>query len=152
MSFTAKITIIIVSYNSHRALKDYLGPSLSSGMLPVIVIDNASNDNSPYLIQEYLPFAKIIKSAKNIGYGRAANLGLSQTVTPYALLLNPDILTSQNDILKLIRCALNDTDNTAIWGPATPNSQRSQSPSGSVNWVSGCAMLFNMKNARSWLL
>lgn len=82
------VTIIIVTYNSGQALLKSL-PSLQA-LKHVMVVDNASTDDTVACIQRLLPYAVIIKNAVNIGFGRANNVGLAQVTTPYAYLINPD--------------------------------------------------------------
>lgn len=82
------LTIVIVTYNSAHCIA-----SLSQGIgsLPhIIVVDNASSDDTLAQCATLLPHALCIASPKNLGFGAANNLALAQVHTPYALLLNPD--------------------------------------------------------------
>jgi N-acetylglucosaminyl-diphospho-decaprenol L-rhamnosyltransferase len=85
------VTVIIVTYNSQHVLPRSL-PSLQA-LKHVIVVDNASTDNTVTSIRHLLPHAVIIQNTVNIGFGRANNLGLAQVTTPYSYLLNPDCTT-----------------------------------------------------------
>ena len=64
-----RLTIVIVSYNTQRALADCLNalheqpPSLSH---QIIVVDNASNDGTVNLIQQQWPSIKIIQMGFNL--------------------------------------------------------------------------------------
>jgi N-acetylglucosaminyl-diphospho-decaprenol L-rhamnosyltransferase len=142
---TNPITIVIVSYNSSTILQRCLGELIREHHYPVIIIDNASRDNSASKIEKAFPQAKTISLPVNIGYGRAANVGLNEVQTPYALIINPDLIATTSQIKQLLYHALTDQSNTAIWGPASDDLDYTHEHPKSVQWVSGCAMLFNME-------
>ena len=142
-----QLTIIIISYNSGEIISRCLGQLINSHRYPVIIVDNCSSDGSGKALEQKFNHQKttIKHLPVNIGYGRAANVGLSATSTPYALLLNPDLIATIEDVDKLLQRALAESDQTAIWGPATSLKEHEKDVSESVEWISGCAMLFDMK-------
>jgi GT2 family glycosyltransferase len=84
------LTVVIVTYNSAHCV-----PALASGLqaIPhVIVVDNASNDDTPARVQEAIPQARVLHNDANLGFGAANNRALRMVSTRYALLLNPDCL------------------------------------------------------------
>lgn len=143
------LTIIIVSYNSQKVMTKCLGSLIDSKVYPVIVVDNASTDGSAEALRNRFPDAMVKALPQNMGYGRAANVGLRMVETPYALLLNPDLKASVEDIGKLLDHARSDTANTAIWGPASQKKDLTGEAPQSVEWISGCAMLFDMEKLRT---
>ncbi|MFA7172427.1 MAG: glycosyltransferase family 2 protein [Kiritimatiellia bacterium] len=144
-----QLTIIIVSYNSQEVINRCLSPLLNDQAFRFIIVDNASTDNSAERLRLRFPHADILTLPANIGYGRAANVGLHKTTTPYALLLNPDLITTTAEIQKLLGHALQGSANTAIWGPATKKSDCTDEPPKSVEKISGSAMLFDMAKLNS---
>lgn len=83
-----KLTVIVVTFNSAHCI-----PALSATLkyLPnVIFVDNASTDETCEVASTLIPNAKIIENKKNMGFGAANNLALSEVKTEFALLLNPD--------------------------------------------------------------
>lgn len=89
-----KILVIIVSYNFERWMDRCLG-SLRQSEQPadIVVIDNASQDNSVRSIQENYPEVRLIRSKTNLGFGRANNIGMKIALTEgydYVFLLNQD--------------------------------------------------------------
>ena len=91
------LTIIIVTFNSSEVIEQCLC-HLNAEKHDIIVIDNASKDNSCQIVREKFPQIKLIQNDKNIGYGRANNIALLQSKTDFALILNPDALILENDI------------------------------------------------------
>lgn len=88
-----KVSIIIVNYNAG----DFLLKCLASleaikQEIPfdVWVVDNASTDGSFEEAKRHFKDYSYIKNEKNIGFGAANNVVLSQINTPHILLLNPD--------------------------------------------------------------
>ncbi|MFC1467967.1 glycosyltransferase family 2 protein [Verrucomicrobiota bacterium] len=142
------LTIIIISYNSAGIINQCQKELLLSDRFQIVCVDNASPDGSGNKLRDQFPDVDVISLDKNIGYGRAANVGLRKADTPYALLLNPDLVTSPEDIQQLLEYAENDTSNTAIWGPASLKKDFTGEPPQSVKWVSGCAMLFDVEKIR----
>ena len=51
------------------------------------------------------PAVEVIRSDANLGYGRAANRGLARVMTPFALLLNPDVFLDAGAVAELARAA-----------------------------------------------
>jgi GT2 family glycosyltransferase len=95
------LTIIIVSFNSSGIIKSCL-EKINFVKYDVIVVDNASIDNTSQVVSDSFPQAKIIKLDKNIGYGRANNVALEQVETEFSLILNPDAFIEQDGIEKII--------------------------------------------------
>jgi GT2 family glycosyltransferase len=85
--------VVIVSYNSRQHLARCLG-SLRDNPPPcpmdVVVVDNASSDGSADAVAEGFPWARLIRSPTNDGYGVAANHGVRTLGATHVLLLNPD--------------------------------------------------------------
>ncbi len=98
-----QVTVIIVTYNSAHCLSA-LGATLAT--LPhVVVVDNASQDDTAAAVARHLPQALWLHNKHNEGFGRANNRGLQRVSTPYALLLNPDCEITPEAIAGLVAAA-----------------------------------------------
>jgi GT2 family glycosyltransferase len=97
-SIEMDISVIIVNWNTKALLKkclDSVYQTMSGLDFEVIVVDNASTDDSLALLKESYPQVIKICNRTNEGFGRANNKGFSVMQGKYALLLNSDaILTS----------------------------------------------------------
>ena len=51
----------------------------------IIIVDNASSDETLQIIKANFPLVEIIQNHKNIGFGRANNLAINQVKTNFAL-------------------------------------------------------------------
>lgn len=113
------LSIVIVNYNTCQLLRDCLYSiynNVGNLSFEVIVVDNASPDDSIAMVAAEFPQAKLIASPANGGFAYANNLGLKsagfaadgapQRHAPrYALLLNPDTLlppTALADMLQFM--------------------------------------------------
>jgi N-acetylglucosaminyl-diphospho-decaprenol L-rhamnosyltransferase len=75
------------------------------GMQHVVVVDNASSDDTCKLVQQLLPQAQLMRSDINLGFGAANNRAVAQATTPFVLLINPDCTLEPEAVLRLLQCA-----------------------------------------------
>ena len=71
------ISFIIVNWNAARYLEQCISSILDSGLnrsYEIIVIDNASSDGSPEMVERLFPRVTLIKNRDNAGFARANNL------------------------------------------------------------------------------
>ena len=126
----ANLAIIIVSYNTCDLLRNCLGslqraaasePQLT---LQMIVVDNASHDDSAAMVKQEFPLVHLIDSAENLGFTRANNLALRRLgfageamsssdweseregfqPPDFVLLLNPDTTVEASALGQMVHC------------------------------------------------
>lgn len=119
-----QITAVVVNWNAGKHLVSCVRSLLAQARvtMDVIVVDNASSDNSLTELAEFGDRVQIIQTGENLGFGRGVNRGVSATTTPYVLVLNPDVVLephaashmmaflSQNPNAGLVGPRLKDTD------------------------------------------
>ncbi|MFN3376647.1 MAG: glycosyltransferase [Burkholderiaceae bacterium] len=76
-----------------------------SSFARVIVVDNASDDDTVAQLAARIPQAQVIASPVNLGFGVANNRALDAVDTPYALLLNPDCHIEPEAVAQLVATA-----------------------------------------------
>jgi hypothetical protein len=90
------LSIIIVNWNVKELLSNCLQSLLdacqaSPGLIAeIIVVDSASTDGSPAMVQAEFPQVRLIHSDENLGYARGNNVGVGAAQGRYLFLLNPD--------------------------------------------------------------
>ena len=114
------LTFIITTFNSAGVIDNCLN-KINFINYEVIVVDNNSSDNTTEIVSEKYPLVNLIKNKKNYGYGRANNIGLRATTTPYALILNPDAFIFEEDLEKII-VMMDKNPEIAIGAPILLNS------------------------------
>lgn len=70
--------------------------------LQVIVIDNASKDDSVNMLKTTFPQIQLIENTQNVGFGRANNQALPFIKGDYVLLLNTDAFVETDTIQKTV--------------------------------------------------
>lgn len=101
----AELSIILVNWNCLDFTEQCLA-SIQSMITDidyeVIVVDNASGDAPCSSLKERFPWAKLILSEENIGFGRANNLGAKYASGKYFFFLNPDTLLRPGAVNKML--------------------------------------------------
>ena len=100
-----QITRCIVTYNNAQIIGDTIEQILrATAHLNFIlyVVDNRSSDGTVELIQERFPQVRMIRSPKNLGFGKGHNLALPYLESDYHVIINPDIQLPEGAIEPLI--------------------------------------------------
>jgi len=99
------VSVIIVNWNGIRFLKDCLSSIYKQKYkkIEVIVVDNASIDDSVKFIKKNFPKVKIIRNKKNLGFAEANNIGYFQSKGELILFLNNDTKVTNNFLMALVK-------------------------------------------------
>lgn len=103
MEYHLNLSIIIPSFNTKELLYNCLKSIFSQTKkikLEVIVVDNASTDDSVEMIKKKFPQIKLIINQKNLGYAKANNQAIKAAKGKYILFLNSDTLILNQAIEK----------------------------------------------------
>jgi hypothetical protein len=98
-----KLSVVIVNWNSIELLQACLDSIFlkNSGFdFEIIVVDNASADNSAEILKKEFPYIQLIQNNENIGFTRANNKAIIEAKGKYILLLNPDTIIKDRDIFE----------------------------------------------------
>lgn len=99
------LSIIIVNWNSLEFTKECLNSiaaNLKDLQYEVIVIDNASQDESCRVIPEMFSWVRMVGSDRNLGFAGANNLGAKLASGKNLLFLNPDTLVIEDAIQRMV--------------------------------------------------
>lgn len=69
----------------------------------VIVVDNASSDDSVAMVRSEFPWVKCIAHSANSGFAKGCNLGIAESHGRFVLLLNPDCEVQPSAMESLVR-------------------------------------------------
>ena len=77
-----KILVIVVTFNGLNWLERCLG-SVRASETPadLYVWDNDSTDGSADWVQGHFPEAKLVRSAENLGFAEANNMGMTMSIS-----------------------------------------------------------------------
>jgi len=98
------ISIIIVNWNTRDHLDNCLESvcrTLNNIDYEVIVVDNASRDDSVTMLKSRYPQVIVIQNEDNRGFGAANNQAIHVMAGRYALLLNTDTILTKNAVEEL---------------------------------------------------
>lgn len=97
-----RVNIVIVSYNCRDALWECLRKlTADSGVPPILVIDNASTDDSGEMVARDFPAVQLLQNTTNRGFAAACNQGIRASSSDFILLLDPDTFLKGADLQKL---------------------------------------------------
>jgi N-acetylglucosaminyl-diphospho-decaprenol L-rhamnosyltransferase len=133
MPETKRVTavgVIIVTCNSRGeivACLDSIAPA-SSAPISIVVVDNASHDGTPELVESAVPNVCLIRNQTNRYYAAANNQGLVHAGGQYILLLNPDVVLPAGGIDALVTVLEQDEKIAAVAPQLTaPDGRRQHS-------------------------
>jgi GT2 family glycosyltransferase len=85
------ISAIIVNHNGRHLLRRCLESlGASTVEVEVLLVDNASSDDSLALVRERFPDVRVLEQARNLGFGAANNIAATAARGDTLLLLNAD--------------------------------------------------------------
>ena len=149
------LTIVIVTFRSEKVIDNCI--KSISDQIKIIVVDNSNDQNFKDSLEKKYENVECILSSSNLGMGSGNNLGLNNVKTEYALILNPDVILSDNTISEIINES-KKIDSFAVLAPLSeddknPNYKIKQIDKKNINnlnpfkveSVDGFAMLLNLK-------
>ena len=86
------ISVVILNWNGEQILENCLLSLQGQTYRPleIIVVDNASTDNSVSLVKAKFPHVRLIVNERNLGFGGGNNIGIRVSRGRYVMILNND--------------------------------------------------------------
>jgi N-acetylglucosaminyl-diphospho-decaprenol L-rhamnosyltransferase len=108
---------VIVTYCSGPFLDNLVAsiPAASKRAVPLTVVDNASTDGTVEYVTQHEAI-QLIHSGRNLGYGKAANIGVRDSSEDWVIIANPDIRFMPGAIDELLEVA-SRWPRAAVLGP-----------------------------------
>ena len=102
-----RLSVIIVSYNVRHFLdlclhSVFAAAGTLGGGVEVIVVDNASADDSVEWVRAHFPEVQMIANRGNTGFSKANNQGVEVATGEYILILNPDTVMGEDFFQKTL--------------------------------------------------
>lgn len=103
-----KVSVIIVNWNGKHLLENCLTSVFNQAYsnYEVVLVDNASTDDSVEYVRENFPDTKIIVSNENLGWSGGSNIGIEKTDGELIVLLNNDTIVDKNWLEELVRAVI----------------------------------------------
>jgi GT2 family glycosyltransferase len=114
MSKVAGLSLITVTHRSASSMPAFLAAARRAAPEgEIVVVDNASDDNTVEVVRQHDPTAAIVCCAENLGFGRGCNIGALHASGEWLLFLNPDLT---------LRCATlprTEMNDGSLWSGVT---------------------------------
>jgi N-acetylglucosaminyl-diphospho-decaprenol L-rhamnosyltransferase len=115
------VDVLIVSFNTRNELATTVDSLIKSpgphGVdVNVSVFDNGSTDGSPDMLSRDYPMVSVCRGSHNIGFGRANNELARRSAADYILLLNSDVIVTEDLVGPLIDVLASDPQ-AVVAGP-----------------------------------
>jgi GT2 family glycosyltransferase len=92
---SVEVSVVIVAWNASHYLElclESLAKNPPRRSMEVLVVDNASADDTIEMVEGKFPWVKLIKSKENLGFSKGNNVAIRQCQGRYIALVNPDVL------------------------------------------------------------
>ena len=98
------LSIIIVNYNTLELTKNCINSIIDNTSIPyeIIIIDNNSHEKGVETLSQKSKNISIVHSKKNLGFGKANNIGMQMAKGKYFLLLNSDTIVLERALDKCL--------------------------------------------------
>jgi GT2 family glycosyltransferase len=97
--------VIVVSWNGRELLRRCLASvekHLANVHHETLVVDNASADGTPDVVEREFPAVRLIRNERNLGFGRGNNIGMTAARGDFFVLLNSDAELIDDTPIRLI--------------------------------------------------
>lgn len=104
-----QLSVIILNYNVRYFLEQCVlsvQKALEGIEGEIIVIDNASSDDSCEMMKTKFPHIKLIENKDNLGFPKGNNIGVAQAKGEYICILNPDTVVAEDTFFKILNSQL----------------------------------------------
>lgn len=102
-------SILVLNYNGKKYLEDCFNSlrkiNYPKSRYEVIMIDNASVDDSVKFVKKRFPWVKVLKLDKNYGFDEGYNRGIKIAKGKYIVILNNDTKVDKNWLIELVKVA-----------------------------------------------
>jgi N-acetylglucosaminyl-diphospho-decaprenol L-rhamnosyltransferase len=122
---------VVVNFEAGPLLVECIASLLadtSAGPMELVVVDNASKDDSIATLFAAHPVVRVVRAPGNIGYARGANLGTAATKAPIVAVLKPDTVVQPGTAGALVSRLEREPRLGAV-GPRVHNPDGSDYPS-----------------------
>ncbi|MBV9763993.1 MAG: glycosyltransferase family 2 protein [Acidobacteriaceae bacterium] len=128
-----KIAVTIVTYNSDRYIRRCLESIFKQDHAPeqVIVVDNASRDETPVILREFENLIRVVYNHENIGFAAGQNQAIALSQADWILTLNADVCLTPSFITRILEAGEADSSAGSVCGKllaAPPDFEIPQTP------------------------
>lgn len=164
------VSIIFPTFNgwqdTKECLKSIANVDYPQTKIEVIVVNNASTDETAPLIRQNFSRVKLLPQKKNLGFAKAVNQGIKKSQADYILITNNDVVFDSHYLKNLVNFLQQNPDVGIVGGKvyykhpknkvAFPGARfnfytgllrpnKNPNKTAETDWVPGCNMLIKRK-------
>ncbi len=100
-----KVSLVVINHNGQKHLREYFLSIFKQTLIPdeVLMIDNASTDDSIEYVKKYFPKVKIIANKHNSGTAEGSNIAFKHSKGDYVIFQSNDIRLDKNCVKELVK-------------------------------------------------
>ena len=94
-----ELSVVILSYNVRPYVWqciDSVQAALNGLNAEIMLVDNASSDNTVQSIMRDFPQVRVVANTENLGFSKAYNQAIDQALGEYICILNPDTVLAES--------------------------------------------------------
>jgi hypothetical protein len=101
------VSVVVINYNSGSYVAACVRSVVDSAYprKELIIVDNASADDSVKQVEALYPEARIIRNPVNLGYSGAGNIGIAKAKGEFVVVMNPDTVVDPRWLDRLVDAA-----------------------------------------------
>ncbi len=114
-----KLSVVILNYNVRYFLEQCIlscQQAIRTIDAEIIVIDNASSDESGSMVREKFPEVLYIQNEENVGFSKANNQAVTRAKGEFVCILNPDTAVASDTFTRCIQFAESNLKMGALGG------------------------------------
>lgn len=140
--------ITIVTYNSGAFIRKCLQYVFAQSYprKEVIIIDNASSDDTASILREYESSARVVYNRENTGFAAAQNQAIALSHAEWILTLNPDVRLTSDFVARVVAAGESDTAIGSVCGKLLSMGSDFEPPPNPVLDSTGICMTPNMRH------
>jgi GT2 family glycosyltransferase len=99
------VSVVILNWNGSSYIRQCLDSVINQEYknIEILVVDNASEDNSPEIIEKEYKDVILIRNEKNLGFSAGNNIGIKRSRGDFVLILNNDTELDRGCIAEMKR-------------------------------------------------
>ena len=100
-----KLSVVILNYNVRHFLElsiKSVQAAIANLDAEIIVVDNASSDDSCSMVKQLFPEVILIENESNVGFSKANNQAVKVAKGEYLCILNPDTVVAEDTFSQLL--------------------------------------------------
>jgi N-acetylglucosaminyl-diphospho-decaprenol L-rhamnosyltransferase len=96
-----RIAVVLIALDGGEDIVSCLRSVVSESPAEIVVVDNASTDGSADRIASAFPSVRLVRNARNVGFGPAVNQGVRAAASPYVFIVNQDATVKAGSLAAL---------------------------------------------------